>query len=106
MYVHVYIDLYTQWEELMARRPEKGEEDPEEAALVEQFKENMGDYKLKTASDYVVPKHQRATFSKKKRSLIFLRNQVDKHSLIVSLYTHSHIVIVRYLNIRGNITGN
>ena len=60
----------------MARRPGKGEEDPEEAALVEQFKANMGDYKLKTAGDYVVPKHQRVTFSKKRQSLLLLRNQV------------------------------
>ena len=68
--------IFFQWEELMARKPGKGEEDPEEAALVEQFKGNMGDYKLKTASDYVVPKHQRVTFSKKRRSLVLLRNQV------------------------------
>ena len=60
----------------MARKPVKGEEDPEEAALVAQFKANMGDYKLKTASDYVVPKQQRVTFSKKKCSLLLLRNQV------------------------------
>ena len=85
-----------QWEELMARRPEKGEEDPEEAAMVEQFRGNMGDFKLKTASDYVVPKHQRITFSEKKRSLILLRNQVNNththtHSLSLSLsLTHTH----------------
>ena len=73
-----------QWEELLARRPGKGEEDPEEAALVQQFKANMGDYKLKTASDYVVPKHQRVTFSKKRRSLLFLRNQVKRISLFAN----------------------
>ena len=71
----------------MARKPGKGEEDPEEAALVEQFKGNMGDYKLKTASDYVVPKHQRVTFSKKRRSLLLLRNQV---CAIWSTLTHTH----------------
>lgn len=60
----------------MARKPEKGEEDPEEAELVEKFKRNMGDYKLKTASDYVVPKSQRVTVSKKRRSLLLLRSQV------------------------------
>ena len=64
----------------MGRRPGKGEEDPEEAAMVEQFRANMGDYKLKSASDYVVPKHQRVTFSRKKLSLLFLRNQVHTHT--------------------------
>ena len=53
-------------------------EDSEEATLVQKFKMNMGDYKLKTASDYVVPKHQRVTFSKKKRSLLLLRNKVSR----------------------------
>ena len=80
--------LSWQWEELLARRPGKGEEDPEEAALVQQFKANMGDYKLKTASDYVVPKNQRVTFSKKRQSLLFLRNQVKRVSLYHRFANH------------------
>ena len=66
-----------QWEELNQRRPERTTDDPEEVALVEQFKENMGDYKLKTSSDYVVPKHQQVTWEKKRRQLLLLRNQVS-----------------------------
>ena len=85
----------------MARKPGKGEEDPEEAALVEQFKANMGDYKLKTASDYVVPKHQRVTFSRKKQSLLFLRNQVQPLQVLSTSLSSAGL---RYLLRRGSLT--
>ena len=45
--------------------------------LLEQARENLGDYKLKTASDYVVPEHQRVTTKKKRQQLLTLRAQVD-----------------------------
>ena len=78
----------------MARRPGKGEEDPEEAALVEQFRANMGDYKLKTASDYIVPKHQRVTFSNKKQSLLLLRNQVYIYIILAADQLHSLVLLL------------
>ena len=63
----------------MARKPDKGAEDPEEAMAVLLFKDNMGDYKLKTSSDYVVPKEQRVTLAKKRRKLLTLRKQVTNY---------------------------
>ena len=44
--------------------------------LLEEARENLGDYKLKTASDYVVPEHQRVTTKKKRHQLMMLRAQV------------------------------
>lgn len=43
---------------------------------MQQFRENMGDYKLKTSGDYVVPPDQRVSTEKKRRQLLMLRKQV------------------------------
>ena len=43
---------------------------------MEKAKENLGDYKLKTASDYVVPEHQRVTTKSKRQQLVMLRAHV------------------------------
>ena len=68
--------MYIQWEELYNSKPDDKIDDPEEARLLEQAKENLGDYKLKTASDYVVPEHQRMTTTSKRQQLTMLRSQV------------------------------
>ena len=72
----MYLCTYTQWEELYNSKPDEKVEDPEEARLLEQARENLGDYKLKTASDYIVPEHQRMTTTSKRRQLTMLRSQV------------------------------
>lgn len=64
-------------------KPDEKQEDPEEAQLLEQARENLGDYKLKTASDYVVPEHQRVTTKKKRQQLMMLRAQVGTHCSIL-----------------------
>lgn len=61
----------------MQQQPSEQYEDPEEVAILQQFKGNMGDYKLKTAGDYVVPEHQRVSTDKKRRQLLLLRQQVQ-----------------------------
>lgn len=38
----------------------------------------MGDYKLKTAADYVVPEAQRVTTEKKRQELLLLRKRVPR----------------------------
>ena len=68
--------VHLQWEELYGSKPDNKGEDPEEARLLELARENLGDYKLKTASDYVVPEHQRTTTKSKRRQLMMLRAQV------------------------------
>ena len=44
--------------------------------MLEKAKENLGDYKLKTASDYVVPEDQRVTTKSKRKQLVMLRAHV------------------------------
>lgn len=58
------------------KKPNEKSDDPEDAADYRQAKENMGDYKLKTSDDYVVPKDQRVTTAKKRRELLLLRKTV------------------------------
>ena len=76
MIFHVNYYMFIQWEELYSSKPDEKQEDPEEARLLEQARENLGDYKLKTASDYVVPEHQRVTTKSKRKQLMMLRAQV------------------------------
>ena len=63
--------------------------DPEDAKLLEQARENLGDYKLKTASDYVVPEHQRVTTKSKRKQLMMMRAQVSIH--VLESFDHVHV---------------
>ena len=44
---------------------------------MEEATQNMGDYKLKSASDYVVGDEQRVSTDKKRQQLLFMRNMVS-----------------------------
>ncbi len=57
-------------------KPDPKMEDPNEVEALKKAQASMGDYKLKTASDYVVPEHQRVTTESKRRQLVLLRKQV------------------------------
>lgn len=48
----------------------------EDVLQIKQAQDNMGDYKLKTAKDYVVPEHLRISAEKKKREMILLEEAV------------------------------
>ncbi len=58
------------------KRPDENSDDPEDARAYKQARENMGDYKLKTATDYVVPKGQQVTTENKRWELLMLRKKV------------------------------
>ena len=66
-----------EWEELYCIKPGENYEDPEEILAIEKAKREMGDYKLKTSSDYVVSKDQRVSTEKKRKQLILCRNTVS-----------------------------
>lgn len=66
-----------EWEELLQVKPGDDYEDPEEVAAIEKATQQMGDYKLKTSSDYVVSEEQRMSTAKKQRELIACRNTVS-----------------------------
>ena len=68
--------LLLQWEELYATKPDDDYEDPADVAAIKEAKDNMGDYKLKTAKDYVVPDHLRMNVDKARGRLLVLKDLV------------------------------
>ncbi|XP_053710641.1 cilia- and flagella-associated protein 44 [Synchiropus splendidus] len=61
-----------EWEQLYAERPKENHEDPQDVQAICEAKETIGDFKLKSAKDFTVPKHLRMTLERKraeKRSL-------------------------------------
>ena len=85
--------LSFQWEDLDKNRPSEDYEDPELVDAIRYAQENMGDFKLKTAKDYVVPEDQRLTANRKREELILLRNQVS-----YSLFTCTNYIILSLKN--------
>ena len=69
--------LSSQWEELYSRKPDDDYEDPGDVAAIKEAQENMGDYKLKTAADYVVPDHLRMNVDKARGRLLSIKDMVS-----------------------------
>jgi len=65
-----------QWQELNSGKPDDDYEDPEEVAAIHEAKENTGDFKLKSADDFVVPDHLRMNTEKALTKLLVLNQQV------------------------------
>merc|ERR1712151_151351 len=62
-----------EWEELHKNQPDENYEDPADVQLIKNAERNIGDFKLKTASDYVVPEEQRVNAEKKRAQLLELK---------------------------------
>lgn len=65
-----------QWDQLYARKPADDYEDPADVAAIREARANMGDYKLKSSPDYVVPDELRMNTEKARYRLIQLREKV------------------------------
>lgn len=63
----------------MKRRPSDKFEDPHDAELLRIAKDSIGDYKLKSSKDYVVPDDQQVTTKRKRHELLLLRNQLFQY---------------------------
>lgn len=61
---------------LLKRKPDDKFEDPHDAEVLRIAKETIGDYKLKSSKDYVVPEDQQVTTDKKRQELLLLRNKL------------------------------
>ena len=68
------------WEELMNSRPPEDYEDPDEIEAIREAKERSGDFKLKSAPDYVVPENLRLNASKVTNQIATLRQAVCSSS--------------------------
>ena len=66
-----------EWKELYQRKPGEQYEDPEEVNAIQKATQQLGDYKLKTSSDYVVSDQQRISTNIKRKELIICRNSVS-----------------------------
>ncbi|KAF5894355.1 cilia- and flagella-associated protein 44 [Clarias magur] len=67
-----------EWKEFYASKPSKDYEDPEEVRAIQLAKENMGDFKLKSAKDYTVPEHLRMNVEKKMAQVVELEEQIHQ----------------------------
>ncbi|KAF0980688.1 hypothetical protein FDP41_013171 [Naegleria fowleri] len=76
---------------LLEKKPLDTDEDPEEIAEILRAQQNMGDYKLKTNNDYIVPDAQRVTTEKKLRQITLLQE---------SMHTLRMVFNVRLLGLR------
>nr|KAJ3422153.1 Cilia- and flagella-associated protein 44 [Polyrhizophydium stewartii] len=65
------------WKELMDAKPDEKYEDPKDIAAIRYAQLHMGDYKLKTADNYIVPESERIDADKKKRQIILLRESIN-----------------------------
>ncbi len=70
-----------EWEELNRAKPGENFEDPREVEAIERAKREMGDYKLKTSSDFVVSEDQRTSTAKKRKEMVLCRNTVSSSNL-------------------------
>ena len=61
-----------EWEVFNATKPDKDSENPVDVAAIREAEANMGDFKLKSDPDYVVPEEERMNKEKKRRQMILL----------------------------------
>ena len=62
---------------IMASKPDGKVDDPADVAEIERARKNMGDYKLKSAPEYVVPPHMRMNAEFKRRQMALLQEGVQ-----------------------------
>ncbi|KAJ3275132.1 Cilia- and flagella-associated protein 44 [Terramyces sp. JEL0728] len=64
------------WKQLMDSKPDDKYQDPKDVAAIRHAVNHMGDYKLKTAANYIVPESERVDADKKKRQIMLLNESV------------------------------
>ena len=78
----------------MSDKPDDNYEDPSDLSDIKSARENMSDYKLKSASDYVVPDHLRMNAEKAKARLLVLKDLVSY--LCTKHYILQNVKIITY----------
>ena len=61
---------------MLKGKPDENYEDPADVAAIKEAQANIGDFKLKTAPDYVVPEHLRIDTEKKRMQMLVLQGLV------------------------------
>ncbi|XP_053161847.1 cilia- and flagella-associated protein 44 isoform X2 [Hemicordylus capensis] len=70
-----------EWDELLKSKPNDDYEDPQDVENIKEAKENMGDFKLKTATNYKIPEHMRINADKKSYQLASLEVAIHEKKL-------------------------
>jgi hypothetical protein len=61
-----------EWEAFNSTKPDRNYENPADVALIVEAENNMGDFKLKSDPEFVVPEEERLNTEKKRRQMILL----------------------------------
>ncbi|XP_077198104.1 cilia- and flagella-associated protein 44 isoform X2 [Paroedura picta] len=69
------------WDDLYKSKPSDDYEDPTDVQNIKEAQENMGDFKLKTATNYKIPEHMRLNAEKKTNQLASLEVAIHDKKL-------------------------
>mmetsp|Transcript_9196 Transcript_9196/g.18000 ORF Transcript_9196/g.18000 Transcript_9196/m.18000 type:complete len:1645 (+) Transcript_9196:104-5038(+) len=86
--------------ELEAKKPDPHKPSPEDLKIMEHARANLGDFKLKSAPDYVVPASQRINTEKKRRQMLLVLDSVMK----VKMQYNRKFLAMR--NLKRTLTNN
>ena len=73
---HLITEITGITDAMVAKKPSPKAEDPRDLAAIDYARKNMGDCKLKTDKDYVVPEDQRVNAEKKRRQMVLLEESI------------------------------
>ena len=65
-----------QWAQFMRKKPDMDKTDPMDEQIIQEAEQSIGDYKLKSDSDYRVPADQVVTTVSKYQQLLDVRQRV------------------------------
>ncbi|KAM5335444.1 cilia- and flagella-associated protein 44 isoform 2-T2 [Glossophaga mutica] len=84
-----------QWEDLYKSKPADDYEDPKDVQAIKEAQVYMGDFNLKTASDYKIPEHMRINAAKKEEEL----GQLDSMTHSKKMHMNKCILSLRDLKV-------
>ncbi|XP_062982990.1 cilia- and flagella-associated protein 44 [Elgaria multicarinata webbii] len=73
-----------EWDDLFKSKPSDDYEDPQDLENIKEAQENMGDFKLKTATNYKIPEHMRINAYKKMNQLASLEVAIHEKKLAMN----------------------
>ncbi|XP_048348373.1 cilia- and flagella-associated protein 44 [Sphaerodactylus townsendi] len=73
-----------EWDDLYKSRPSDDYEDPMDVQNIKEAQENMGDFKLKMATNYKIPEHMRMNAEKKMNQLASLEVAIHDRKLFMN----------------------
>eukprot|EP00055_Hartaetosiga_balthica_P018003 m.126721 g.126721 ORF g.126721 m.126721 type:complete len:2101 (-) comp9436_c0_seq1:2135-8437(-) len=81
-------ELKKRMQEMFASKPDTTRFSDEDEKMLQFMKKNMGDYKLKTSSDYVVPVEDRVNTTKKRVQILTLRANIHDAKSIFNSHVY------------------